>query len=107
VWATGWGQYANRVIGPLHQMRELPVIELEFTGETTWKLPSVSAYVGDEQPVVWVDDDLGEDAELWARRRAAPTLLMRCEPHLGLTDDAVEACLEFAARAAAPPRPDR
>src|ERR671923_610599 len=29
VWATGWGHYANRVIGPLHQLQELPVVELE------------------------------------------------------------------------------
>jgi hypothetical protein len=96
VWATGWGHHANRVIGPLHQLDELPVIELEFSGEPTWKLPSVGAYVGDERAVAWIDDDLGEDATRWAAARSGPTLLVRCEPHLGLSDDAVELCLRFA-----------
>lgn len=98
VWATGWGHYANRLIGPLHQMEELPVVELEFSDGVTWKLPSVSAYVGRHQPVAWIDDDLGEDAEHWAQQRPGPTLLMRCRPHVGLTDEMVEACLDFARR---------
>jgi hypothetical protein len=95
VWATGWGHRANVVIGPLHQLGELPVIELEDSGGPTWKLASVSAYVGNERPCAWIDDDLGPDALEWAERRAGPTLLVQAMPHEGLTDDMVERCLLF------------
>lgn len=99
VWATGWAHSANRVIGPLHALEELPVVELEADlGALTWKLPSVAAYVGDERPCAWIDDDLGEDAERWAKVRPAPTLLARTDSHVGLTDQLTERCLEFAAR---------
>jgi hypothetical protein len=98
VWATGWGDHANRVIGPFHELEHLAVIELKGSEEPTWKLPSISAYVGDERPCVWIDDDLGEDAERWAERRAGATMLVRCEPHVGLTDAIVQRCLDFAAR---------
>jgi hypothetical protein len=99
VWASGWGDLANRVIGPLHGLQNLTVVRLELSGEPTWKLPSVAAYVDDDRPCAWIDDDLGEDAERWARARAAPTLLVRCTPHIGLTDEMVRDCLAFAAEA--------
>jgi hypothetical protein len=98
VWATGWGHHANRVMGPLHQLDELPVVELEFSDEPTWKLPSIKAYVGDHRPFAWIDDDFRDDAWAWAERRPGPTLLAECEPHVGLTDDIVHRCLEFARR---------
>jgi hypothetical protein len=100
VWVTGWGDHANRVIGPLHQLEELPVVELEDAGEPTWKLSSVTTYVGDERACAWIDDQLGEDAERWAESRPGPMLLVRCAPHEGLTDEMVERCLDFAAAAA-------
>jgi hypothetical protein len=95
VWATGWGEHANRVIGPLHRLGELPVVELYDGGGATWKLASVGAYVGEQRPCVWIDDDLNEDAEQWAERRPGPTLLLRCEPHLGLTEEIVERCFRW------------
>jgi hypothetical protein len=97
VWATGWAHSANRIIGPLHALDELPVVELEADfAAPTWKLPSVSAYVGDHRPCAWIDDDLGEDAEHWAERRPGPTLLAKTEPHVGLTEELTQLCLEFA-----------
>ena len=98
VWATGWADVANRVIGPLHALDELPVVEFEgdLTGPT-WKLPSIAAYVGDHRPCAWIDDDLGEDAQRWAERRPGPTLLARTEAHVGLTEELTERCLRFAA----------
>lgn len=96
VWATGWGHLANRVVGPLHELEELPVIELEASGGPTWKLASVAAYAGDERPCAWIDDDLGGDAEHWVEQRPGPALLVRSEPQQGLTDAMVERCLSFA-----------
>jgi hypothetical protein len=101
VWATGWAHNANRVIGPLHSLGELEVVELEASFDApTWKLPSVSSYVGQDRPCAWIDDDLGEDAERWARSRPAPTLLARTEAHVGLTEQVTRQCLEFAATVA-------
>lgn len=98
VWATGWADTANRVIGPMHALEDLPVVELDYTFDTpTWKLPSIEAFVPDDRACVWVDDDLAEDAERWAEERSAPTLLARCEPHVGLTDELTERCLQWVA----------
>jgi HAD domain in Swiss Army Knife RNA repair proteins len=101
VWATGWAHEANRVIGPLHDLGELEVVHLEAAFDApTWKLPSVSTYVDDDRPCAWIDDDLGPDAEAWARSRRAPTLLARTEPHVGLTEELTQRCLRFAASVA-------
>jgi hypothetical protein len=101
VWATGWTHHANRVIAPLHGLAELPVIELRWREELwrsgrCWKLPSVAAYVGSERACAWIDDDLPEDAERWARERGAPTLLLRVDHEVGLTDAVVERAIAFA-----------
>lgn len=102
VWATGWGHHANDIIAPLHRLPSLPVIELVWSEDlrslkTSWKLPVIREFVGD-RPCVWIDDHIGEDVEVWARRRDAPTLVMRADYLSGLTDDIVERALAFATR---------
>ena len=106
VWATTWEDDANRLIAPLIGLpTDLPVIRFgdpERPG--TWKLPDVAAYVGD-RPAAWVDDDLWGDAEAWARARAAPTLLVRTDPAVGLARRHVKALERFAGRLASRPAP--
>lgn len=97
VWASLWEHGGNSVICPLHDLPPLPVIE--FTGESlgplsygrTIKLNAVRNFVKD-RPFAWVDDDLHEDALLWAedRDKVIPTLLIRTEPDLGLTQENVD-----------------
>lgn len=101
VWATGWVHRANYVIGPLHRLPPLPVVELAWSEDlrsvsTSWKLPAVAAYAGDDRPCAWIDDDLGADVEQWADTRPGPTLLVPIDHRVGLTDDAVERALRFA-----------
>jgi hypothetical protein len=58
VWATAWGEEANRRLAPLLGLDPLPVIPfppLPFPPEG--KLPAVSHYVG-AQPLAWIDDAL-------------------------------------------------
>src|ERR1019366_3429735 len=78
VWATGWQHQANEVLSPLFGLPELPVIEFgdeAFRMGTSLKLPAVRRYVND-RPFAWVDDEIGNDAHRWARRRSVPTLLL-------------------------------
>ena len=60
----------------------------EGAAAQTWKLPDVQGFVGD-RPLAWVDDDLGPDAFAWAEQRETPTLLIRTEPSVGLTEQDV------------------
>src|SRR3954447_19394357 len=59
-----------------------PLDELPRTG--TRKLAAVNRYVRD-RPLAWVDDELYDDAQLWAQARRAPTLLIRTQPSVGLS----------------------
>jgi hypothetical protein len=60
VWATTWEHDANREIGPLVGLPELPVIPVNSGAGTPRvhpKTPPVAAYVN-RRPFVWFDDDL-------------------------------------------------
>ena len=99
VWATTWGESANRAIGRRLGLRELPYIDFDF-GEMprsgTRKLTQVARYVGD-RATAWVDDELYEDAVAWANGRDSPTLLRRPSPGVGITKADVNALLAFSA----------
>ncbi|MBX5470232.1 MAG: hypothetical protein IRZ21_10080 [Thermoleophilaceae bacterium] len=99
VWATGWEEKANEYLPHILGLpvRELPV--LTFDGRASprsahWKVDAIDEYAG-ERPAAWVDDNLDEACERWARERAAPTLLVRTEPHMGLGDAEVELLLRW------------
>jgi hypothetical protein len=103
-WATMWEHDANRLVGPVVGLPELPVVEFgnTFSDADTFKLADVAAFVGD-RAFVWLDDDLFEDAFEWERARNAaglPTLLVKTDRMLGLQRsdlDKVEAWLaQFA-----------
>jgi hypothetical protein len=67
----------------------------------TWKLPSISDWVRNDvaplEKVVWVDDELDEDAFAWAEKRGN-TLLLKPDPAVGLTRDHVDTILAFLGR---------
>lgn len=103
IWATSWEDDANWSLASVLGLPELPLIR--FAGSSarpgqTWKLPAVRRFVGD-RPLAWVDDELGADAHVWARRRAIPTLLLDVNPAWGLADAHVDALVTFADRLAA------
>jgi hypothetical protein len=69
VWATAWEHDANRSVGPLIGLPELPVIEV-FKGDdddppgVLFKTPAVAEYV-DRRPFVWFDDDITKRDRIW------------------------------------------
>jgi hypothetical protein len=50
--------------------------------------------------MAWIDDGHDAQTEAWAAERAAPTVLVRTEPAVGLTGEQVESLLAWAARRA-------
>ncbi len=100
VWATGWEEKANEYLPHLLslEMGELPVITFDgdaVFGSAHWKLDALDEYARG-RPAAWVDDFLDEECERWADARAEPTLLVRTEPHTGLTDELVDVLLGWA-----------
>jgi hypothetical protein len=63
-------------------------------GTAHWKLDALAEYAGD-RPLAWVDDSMDESCYAWARDRRTPTLLVPCEPDVGITDAHVEAMLDW------------
>ena len=100
VWATGWEHEAPRLLGPLLGLPEMPVIEFTqppVLGVPIWKLPDIISFVGD-RPAAWIDDDIDAVVAQWARDRPAPTLLIRPDREIGLTEDHVRQLSEFGER---------
>lgn len=96
VWASTWAGTANELIGSRLGLPAFAHIDLGTLGtDGTRKLRAVQDFVGD-RPFAWVDDELFEDAEVWAAERSAPALLIRTRAYVGLTVDHVEALTAFA-----------
>lgn len=115
VWATSWQDSAN-LDGRLRShlgLPELPWINFQadglpvsdtkaesyFLGEVTSKLRAVSA-LGEalsERPLVWCEDDARADAFSWIEKRnqETPSLLVRPEHQIGLTDADLDRILIF------------
>ncbi|HVD39625.1 MAG TPA: hypothetical protein VNC16_01290 [Solirubrobacterales bacterium] len=78
---------------------ELPHISFDVaprSGGEHWKLAAMADFAG-ERAIAWVDDNFDESCYEWAGRRAAPTLLVPTEPHLGLEEGHVDALASWAA----------
>jgi hypothetical protein len=92
VWASGWEERANEHLPHLLGVPpQLPF--LRFSGSVGgrsrhstahWKLAAIDEFAG-ARPLAWIDDALNDACREWATARAAPTLLVRTEPELGLT----------------------
>jgi hypothetical protein len=101
VWATGWEEKANEYL--VHILRlpeELPVLTFDgraVFGSSHWKLEAIDKYARG-RPAAWLDDNLDERAEAWAKGRQEPTLLVLTEAALGITDEHVKRLLEWADR---------
>jgi hypothetical protein len=69
----------------------------------TWKLPFLEQwlrrqeriYARNYQAIVWIDDDLYPDADVWAHASSSPTLLLRTDPAIGLTCSGVATVRTF------------
>ena len=109
VWATTWASTfiwrLGRDLGlssdtrsiafpdPIDANPELPAPTPKLYWVSRWLLRSFEA---DEQPpLVWIDDHLSHDVTEWASDRAAPTLLIRPDPQVGLLSKHVDQVREF------------
>jgi hypothetical protein len=86
VWATTWESDAARLLAPVLGLPDMPVIEFTSSMVTdSWKLDDIASYVGD-RAFAWVDDEIGRDVDAWAVERGIPSLLLRVDGTIGLTE---------------------
>jgi len=96
VWATAWGDGANRLLAPLLQLPDLPVIRFPpVPFHPRDKLPPIIRFAG-RRPLAWIDDALTPQAHSWAAKRRIPTLLISIDPAEGLTRRAADQALCWA-----------
>ena len=105
VWATGWEERANDHLPYLLKLpfRELPCLSFDgraVFGSAHWKVEAIDQYAAD-RPAAWIDDNLDEDCQRWARERGAPTLLVETDPSAGLTAQHVAELNNWAERVVA------
>lgn len=102
VWASGWEERANDHLPHLLGLPG-PLPFLSFDRKTAagssmsahWKLDAIDAYAA-KRPLAWVDDAFNEACERWAASRSAPTLLVRTEPAVGLSEGHATQLIEWA-----------
>jgi hypothetical protein len=102
VWCTGWEERANEVIAPLHNLPQLPVVEIKsYSAQIHWKYESIKEYVGD-RPYAFIDDDIGMNGLTYAswRDTTIPTLWLKIQPSEGLGDIHMPQLEAFADRCA-------
>jgi uncharacterized protein YjbJ (UPF0337 family) len=105
VWATGWEEKANEyLVHILGLPADLPVLSFDgraVFGSSHWKVEAIDEYARG-RAAAWIDDNLDDRAEEWVAHREEPTLLVRTESALGITDEHVNGLLRFADRVSHP-----
>lgn len=97
VWATGWGEEANRLLAPHFGLPRLASVALPAVPfEPSVKAAAVAAFAR-SRAAAWVDDVVTAEARAWEGRRSVPTLLLEVDASVGLTRAQVDELLEFAA----------
>lgn len=102
-WATTWMDAANRWIGPVIGLPELPYVDFGAglfalrPDSVHWKTEAIVAYAGG-RPFAWVDDEQSPaDEDYVAAHHPGPALLHHVNPRIGLRGDDFAALTEFAA----------
>ena len=93
VWCTGWEERAEehlpRLLGLPGGWPHLPL-------GAGWKLEAIDTCFGASRPVAWIDDVHDARERAWAGAREGPTLLVTCDPAVGITDEHVAALEAWA-----------
>lgn len=102
-WATTWMDLANRWIGPVLGLPELPFVDFgdalfaERPDGVHWKTARVVEHAAG-RPFAWIDDELGDpDHTYVAAAHRAPALLHQVNPRLGLLPPDFDRLSAFAA----------
>jgi len=103
VWCTGWEDRAEEhlpaLLGLPGGWAHLTFAEPPVP-EAHWKLAAIEAHAGQDRAVAWVDDDFDRTCDAWAASRPGPTLLVRTNPAVGLTDAHVATLTAWAEKVA-------
>lgn len=101
-WATTWMDHANRWIGPVLGLPELPFVDFgealfkEHPDGIHWKTGPLVDYAKG-RPFVWVDDEHSDLDEAYvAAHHRGPGLLHHVSPRIGLREDDFRTLTEFA-----------
>lgn len=102
VWATAWNELANKLIGPVIGLPELPVIQMPaswpYQNERIWKRDTVEARC-DGRPFAWFDDQFTDSDLDWATDRSesgTATLLVPVSAAIGLRQGDIDAVATWA-----------
>ena len=102
VWATTWGEDANRLIAPILGLPvDLPVIDLPqprlLMSGRSWKAEVIAEWC-DDRPFAWFDDEINRPTRTWlaSRSRVGPHLAHRMPARIGLTEPDFDAVFAFA-----------
>jgi hypothetical protein len=91
VWATTWMADANEVISPRLGLPQLPVVDWPDSDDEPphglhWKTRSLARWAAGRS-FIWLDDEITDADRRWiAARYAGHALLLRVDPHVGLTE---------------------
>ncbi|AQU65137.1 hypothetical protein [Streptomyces niveus] len=101
-WATTWMDEANRWIGPVLGLPELPFVDFgdslfrDRPDGVHWKTVPLVEYA-DGRPFAWVDDEQSVLDELYvATHHPGPGLLHHVDPRIGLREDDFRTLAHFA-----------
>jgi hypothetical protein len=102
VWASGWEEKAEEYLPRLLGLPAgLPFLRFaRGVGGTRstnahWKLAAIDAHAG-SRALAWIDDAFNGACHMWAKARAAPTLLVQTDPAVGLTSTEAELLVAWA-----------
>lgn len=87
MWATGWGEDANRVLAPILGLPQLPVVTLPeypngdyYDDELHWKTRTlVSLAAG--RSFIWIDDEIRQQDRTWVCGNHPGRALLRAAAH--------------------------
>ena len=103
VWCTGWEERADEHLPWLLDLPRgwphVPLAASKGPGHGVaghWKLGAIDTFAGRERPLAWIDDAFDETCCAWAAARPAPTLLVECDPSVGLAPEHEAVLLDFA-----------
>ena len=104
VWCSAWNERAS-VLARSLAVPEKPFLPFTIESnrwankssfeEMSWKLHSISTWDDGKTPLIWIDDDIKDDAFLWQEERPGATLLIKTEEAVGLLDSHIEEVASF------------
>jgi hypothetical protein len=98
VYVSSWEDDSN-VASEFFELPEFEYVHFprnkeDMTGKT-WKIPTIEKYAEKhDNPIVWIDDEVVDDAFEWAKNRPN-TLIIKTDPDIGYTEEDHKKVMEF------------